>query len=57
MFKKENNMTNDQLKKQALQIIEAQDMVIEGRSTWQQIYQRTGITKEMYREMMELLNN
>ena len=50
-------MTNDQLKKQALQVIDAQDMVIEGRSTWQQIYERTGITKEMYREMIELLNN
>jgi len=38
------------------QIIDAQDMAVEGY-TWEQIYQRTGITKEMYREMMELLNN
>jgi hypothetical protein len=37
------------------QIIEAQDMIIRG-STWQEIYDCTGITKEMFQEMMELLS-
>ena len=37
------------------QIIEAQDMIIRG-STWQEVYDRTGITREMFQEMMELLS-
>ena len=36
------------------QIIDAQDMAIEGY-TWEQINNRTGITKEMFKEIMELL--
>ena len=36
------------------QIIDAQDMEIEGY-TWEQIYKRTGITEEMFKEIMELL--
>jgi hypothetical protein len=37
------------------QIIDAQDMVVMGR-TWQQIYERTGITREMYQEIIERLS-
>jgi hypothetical protein len=37
------------------QIIEAQDMIIRG-STWHEVYDRTGITREMFQEMMELLS-
>ena len=46
-------MNSDNLK--VRQIIEAQDMVIRG-STWEQIYACTGITKEMFQEMIELLS-
>ncbi len=46
-------MNSDKLK--VRQIIEAQDMAIRG-STWTEIYDRTGITKEMFQEMMELLS-
>lgn len=37
------------------QIIDAQDMVVMGR-TWQQIYEHTGITREMYQEIIERLS-
>jgi hypothetical protein len=46
-------MLNDQLKTR--EIIEAQDMVIMG-NTWQQIYERTGITQEMFQEIIERLS-
>ena len=46
-------MNSDKLK--VRQIIEAQDMAIRC-STWTEIYDRTGITKEMFQEMMELLS-